>query len=264
MNILCCFKIVSDLDNVVQRDWDTAQIPGPDLSYVRKLISCYDEAGLEAALRIRDSAEKSGESVTLSAVTLGSGSYDYFFHSLFALGFKRIVQVRLPDPVTFTPELVSHTIAHVFDGCPFDAVICGAQSADGSGGTTPYLLSKCLGLACLPNVIDMSYESGALRIRREIPGGESSTAINVPAVYAVGNSAHPYLRMATVRQRLAVSDLQPEFVDGLSLPLPNFQSVELVGFTSQKSGKGCEFVAGDSCVEKAKSLLSLCPEVKRA
>ena len=223
---------------------------------------CNDEAGLETALRLRDEAKKAGDDLSLTAVTLGSGSYDYFFRSLFALGFERIVQIRLPEPVCFTPERVSRAIAHVFSGEVYDAVICGVQSADTSGGTTPYLIAKKMALPCIPNVIEMKYKSGLLAIRRETAGGESSATINTPAVYAVGNSVNPYLRMATVKNRLAAAQLQPEFIDASDLSLPDVEPLELIGFVGRKSGKTCTFVEGDSCAEKAASLIKLCPEVK--
>lgn len=263
MNILCCFKIVADYDKVVQRDWDTAQIPGPDLSYVGRIISCYDEAGLESALRIKDAAEKSGDTVSLSAVTLGNGSYDYFFRSLFALGFERIVQISLPEPVTFTPERVSSAICEVFEGQQFDAVICGVQSADGCGGTSPYLLAKKLAMPCIPNVIEIGYQKDSLRIRRETVSGESSATVSRPAVYAIGNSVNPFLRMATVKKRMAAAQCQPEIIEAADLGECENEPVVLQGFAHSKAGRGCVFVEGESCAQKAENLLKLCPEVKR-
>lgn len=264
MNILCCFKIVADYDKVVQRDWDTAQVPVPDLSYVRKIISCYDEAGLETALRIKDSAEKCGDTVFLNAVTLGNGGYDYFFRSLFALGFERIVQISIPEPVTFTPERISTAICEVFEGQRFDAVICGVQSADGCGGTTPYFLAKKLNMPCIPNAIEICYHKDCLHIRRETVSGESSATVLCPAVYAIGNSVNPFLRMATVKKRMAAAQCQPEIIDGASLLKSEKEPVVLQSFVHSKSGRGCVFVEGDSCTQKAENLLKLCPEVKRA
>lgn len=264
MELLCCFKIVADLDKVVARDWDSAPIPGPDISYVRKVISCYDEAGLETALRIKDSAEKSGNSVSLTAVTLGYGSYDYFFRSLFALGFQRIVQIRLPEPVVFAAERVSSAICQVFADRHFDAVICGVQSADSSGGTTPYLLAKKIGIPCIPNVIDMSYQNGALHISRETAHGESAATIKTAAVFAIGNSTSPYLRMATVKKRLAASAMCPEIVEAAALAPSCSEGLELLGFSKKKGNRSCVFVEGDTCMEKAENFLKLCPEVRKA
>lgn len=262
MNILCCFKIVADYDKVVQRDWDAARLPGPDTSYVRRIISCYDEAGLETALRIRDAAQKCGDSVSLTAVTLGDGSYDYYFRSLFALGFERVVQICMPEPVSFTPERVASAICQVFEGQSFDAVICGVQSAEG-GGTTPYVLAKKLSMPCIPNVMELSYTASGLSVRRETASGESTASVLCPAVYAIGNSVNPFLRMATVKMRMAAAERQAEMLDAAELNTCEGETVELRGFARGKTGRGCVYVEGDSCKEKAENLLKLCPEVKR-
>ena len=91
MNILCCFKLVNDLDLVMETDWQAASVSGVDLSYSKRIINCYDEAGLETALRIKDCAERCGEDVFISAVTVGDGNYDAFFKNLFAVGIGRIL-----------------------------------------------------------------------------------------------------------------------------------------------------------------------------
>ena len=261
MNILCCFKISPDYDKVVERDWSAAGSAAPDTSYVPRGPGCYDEAALEAALRLRDEAQARGETADVTAATVSNGKLDAFARSLYALGVQRVVQIRAPEPLNFHPETVSATIAAAFAGERFDAVFCGAQSAEGCS-MTPYRLAQRLGLPCLANVTALQLLDGGVRVACEAPGGERRATVTAPAVYAVGNSAHPYLRMATVRQRTAVSDRLPEVIE---VPAPEApEPLTLLRFSRPSAGRRCVFVEGATCAEKAGALLKLCPEVRRA
>lgn len=262
MNILCCFKISPDYDKVVAKDWKNAQPPAPDTSYVPKQFGCYDEAGLETALRLRDSAEARGRPVTVTAVTVGNGKYDYFARVLFALGVQRVVRITLPEPVDFQPEAVSAAICNAFPSETFDAVVCGVQSAEG-GGMTPYLLARKLGIPCLPNVTALRCQETGIRVTRETQRGESEATVTAPAVYAVGNSKSPYLRLSTVKKRMSVSQMHPETIALENLPAPAPEQLSLLRFTCARSGRACVFVAGDTCAQKAENLLKLCPEVRK-
>ena len=263
MNILCCFKISPDCDKVVAKDWENAQPPAPDMSYVPKQFGCYDEAGLETALRLRDSAQARGVPVTVTAVTVGDGKYGYFARVLFALGVQRVVRIALPEPVSFQPEAVSAAICNAFPDETFDAVVCGVQSAEG-GGMTPYLLAKKLGLPCLPNVTALHCQENGIRVTRETQSGESEVTVTAPAVYAVGNSKSPYLRLSTVKKRMAVAQLRPETIAPEDLPAPAPETLSLLRFTCARSGRACIFVEGETCAQKAENLLKLCPEVRKA
>ncbi len=258
MNILCCFKISPDYDKVVSADWCAAKPPAPDTSYVPKELGCYDEAALEMALRLKDEAERAGVSVTVTAVTVGEGQCDHFARGLFALGVGRVVQLRLPQALDFQPGTVSEAIAEAFSDLRFDAVFCGAQSSEG-GGMTPYLLAKKFEMPCLPNVTELHYHQNGLRVTRETFNGESEVTVTAPAVYAVFNSRHPFLRMATVKKRLAVADMGAEIME-FSASVP--ERFALLRFSYDAGGRPCVFVEGESCMEKAEKLLQLCPEVR--
>lgn len=259
MEILCCFKIAPELDKVLLSDWVDVSPSGPKLDYVPRAIGCYDEAGLETALHIRDAAEKLGETVNITCVTLGGGDYGYFFRWLFALEVNRIVQIKTERDLTFSPRAVAEAVCGVFSDRRFDAVICGVQSADGNNGLTPYLIAKGMGLPCIPNVTEIDFEPAGLRVSREVRGGSRTAKITAPAVYAVGNSLNPFLRLSTMKKRLAAAGTPFETVELTAL---SDAAATAVTFMPKSVGEGCTFVSGDSAAEKAQSLLKLCPEVR--
>lgn len=261
MNILCCFKTVPDLDRVLARDWQAAAPLTTDLSYAGRTLGCYDEAALEAALRLRDSAEKQGVAVRLTAVTVSAVNDDYFYRWIFAAGADRVCAIPMEGGGVFAPGAVSSAIAFALAGEDFDAVFCGIRSADGGSGLTPYLLSKKLELPCLSNVTDVSAGADGLLVKRQRAGGMLTTLVTSPAVLAVGNSEHPYLRLPTVKKRLAAAE---RTVERLPLPSSNVpEMAELRRILPRQGDRSCVFIDGGDCEEKAAGLLRLYPEVRK-
>ena len=263
MNILCCFKIVSDLDLVMERDWASADKSGVDLSYVKKVISCFDEAGLETALRVKDSAEKQGENVHITAITIGNGKYDSYFKNLFAVGVERVIQGILPAEMLFSPDRLSAYLSELAGETKYDLVITGTQSADGANGLTPYYLANRLGMPCINNVSELQYTDGKLKATCDTGNGLRRCTVKAPALFAIGNSINPYLRMATLKQKLAVSQLSEEIHE---LPENSYISkidAELLSLSREKTERRCIFIEGETCGDKAAKLLEAYPEVSR-
>ena len=265
MNILCCFKLVYDLDLVLEKDWPSVTSSNVDLSYVRRIINCFDEAGLETALRIKDDAEIRGEKVFISAITVGDGNYGAFFKNLFAVGIDRIMQVKASTGQPFAPDRISSLLFEAAKRCDYDAVITGIQSADGANGLTPYLLAEKLGIPCIGQVTELRYmQNGTLRAVSDTGRGLRKASVNTCALYAVGNGANPYLRMATLRRKLAVSNMSAELINADELSDRNGRDATLISLTHEKKNRSCTFITGENCEEKAEQLLRHFPEVNRA
>jgi len=264
MNILCCFKLVNDLDLVMEKDWQAATAASVDLSYAKRIINCYDEAGLETALRIKERAEILGEYTSITAVTVGKGNFDAFFKSLFAVGIGRILQVKVTNDSPFTPDKISTILCEAAKYCKYDSVITGIQSADGSNGLTPYFLAKKLGIPCISNVTELQYANGALRVSCETGRGLRKSTVNTCTLYAVGNSHNPYLRMATLKQKLAVSKMSAEIIELSELSEIRGKDSALCALSHEKKARLCVFIKGETSEEKAKNLLAAYPEVRKA
>ena len=264
MNILCCFKLVNDYDLVMEKDWLSASSSGIDLSYAKRIINCYDEAGLETAIRIKESAESLGDKVSVTALTVGNGNYEPFFKNLFAVGIERIIQVKAPSEQLFVPNRIASILFEAATLSKYDAIITGIQSADSSSGLTPFLLAEKLKIPCISNVTALQYADGALRATCDNGRGIRRATVNTRALYAVGNSTSPYLRMATLKQKLAVSKMTAEIFEPSELSQSFGTGYELCSLSREKADRHCVFLQGENCDELAKNLFSAYPEVMKA
>ena len=208
MKILVCFKIVQDLDTVMEKDWDEAALSGWDIGYTKKVINCYDEAALECALRLRDTVRGQGGQAEVTAVTIGSCG-EIFYKNMFAVGIQRVLEIAAPEQdLRFSPNLVAAELARAAGG--YDLILCGRQNSMGDNGATPFALGWALGIPCIPNAVSLVWKAGALGVMIERENGIRRAQLALPAVVAVGNSDTPYLRVATLREKLAVSKMKPE------------------------------------------------------
>lgn len=57
MNLLVCFKVIADLDQMTSKDYMIDGQMNIDVSFVKTMINCFDESGLEFGLRLSDEAE---------------------------------------------------------------------------------------------------------------------------------------------------------------------------------------------------------------
>lgn len=254
MNILVCFKIVNDFETVMEKDWENTASDDFDISYTKRIIDCYDEAALECALRIRDAALSGTDPVQITSVTIGNGAYDIFYRNMFAVGISRIIQIKTDKDMRFTPYLAASALAKIAEG--YDAIIMGCQSSEGNNGQTQYALAHLLGWPCISNVVGIKVREGGLRVRYEREGGFRSATVKTPAVYAMGNSDCPYLRVATLREKLAVAKSTPEIIEYPDLEicekLP--RDFALDSLYRRKTKRQCSFIQGDTSYDKALEL----------
>ena len=140
MKICVCFKIVPDLDQVLESDWrDLSQ--GLDTSYVKKMINCFDETALEMALRLKETAADTGAACT--AVTVGGGLAS-LMKGLYAVGYDRVVNIPL-EHREFCPETVAALLADFIKSGDFDLVLFGKQAGMADSGMVPPLSAELLG-----------------------------------------------------------------------------------------------------------------------
>ena len=206
MDILVAFQIIADPDKLDEQDWVTGCENGRlDFSYIKKAVNSCDESALELACRFRDMSE---EEVTLSAVTIGDKTADSVLKTLIALGYDEAVRLStdsLPDQDTITSEYVAEAIAcQVRNHGGYDLILTGRQSGDWNMGTAPLQLADRLGYLCLTNVTGIDADSDCIaRVTWETDDEVCTAGITGPAVLAIGLASGTYLRVPTLKQRLA-------------------------------------------------------------
>ena len=149
-----------------------------------------------------------------------------------------------------------------FEGkCVFGLILTGQQANVGDNGQTHLLMAEKLGLPCVLNVIDASCLEEGVRVVSLADEGILEQTITPPAVLAVANAAHPYLRVATLRERMAASRKSVLVIPGDDLVPPNARRPSKVvyrGLTLKKLRRECRFIQGGSPEEKARLLYDSC------
>lgn len=243
MVIGVCFKILPDFEDMDPTEWED---PGRlDFSYVKKIYGCFDEAALETALRLRDQLLSAGKPVQTVAVTVNppeSAAGENLLRSLFAAGFDKVVTI--PGGTEFHPRHTAGLLAGFFRENPADILFCGRMVGPGDSGMVPLHLARELGCDLYPDITCARWDSnadaclvtcqeGTTLIRRRITG---------PALCTLGNAEAAYLRLSTLRSRMAARNR--EFTPWPGTDLPDTPSVTLL--PQKRETVSCRFLPRDA------------------
>lgn len=258
---LVCFKTVPDLDMLSDSDWSLDETGTVDTRYVKKMINPYDECALELVLKLRDELKTKDEDVEITAFTLDNNLSGRTMKSFYALGFKIVAVAEAPKESNFDSMSVTEIIKdYVASEGPFDGVFLGVQSSPGDNGKTPFLLSEKLGIPCVQGIKNIHEKSGKLHIESLTDSILIKQELTGPVVFAIGNVASAYLRIPTLKDRLAVKNKKP-----IDFKSPVFDmddngtrkgSVRLLSLKNRDRSRNCEMITGHSPKEIAEKLYS--------
>lgn len=241
--ILACFKIVRDLESAIEEDWASAVDESFDIDYTRKIISCFDEAALETTLCIADR----NEGIRATAVTIGDEPIGDFIKNLYAIGFDEVVQIQTDQDLRFRPQTVARLLArYVQDEGGFDAIVMGGQASPGDNRQIPYLLAELLNMPCMDFVADLKLMPEGMLAWRETQGCVELYQIATPAIYAMENAKHAYLRVATLREKLAASKKQARVLTAEELGSVRLEKeAEVQRMYPARKARTCRFLSSD-------------------
>ena len=243
MKILVCFKIVKDMDYVLDSDWKNYNASDIDLSYVKDIISCFDEGALENSLRFKDSMIASGKECEVTALTIGDGYFDNFFKNLFALGVKDIIQVKGCGSMDFNSKMISEII-HFASDLHYNIIALGNEDSTSNTGMTGFYLADKLKYPYISNVNELSYQDDGVALTKNIDGGLMYGKITGDCVLSFSNSNNPYLRFSTLRDRLKVSSKTATTVDVNDLAIDLVANeLKLQSLTREESEIECNMLS---------------------
>ncbi|GHV46266.1 hypothetical protein FACS1894204_07530 [Synergistales bacterium] len=266
LKILTCFKVTHNLDEITAEEWNERMELA--VSFMSKTIGMYDESALELALRLSDEAVAAGREAELTALSVGDALTDLMVRSLFAVQYTSVVNVLCDHDLRFRPDVVAEVIFAFIckNGCEngeFDFILTGQQANVGDNEMTHVLLSERLGIPCVLNVIDASFDKKGLRVTSLVDDGilEQTISFGKRAVLAMGNAAHPYLRVPTLREKMLASKKSVTTIPSYSL-VPEFPSsnIAFLGLSRKKTMRNCRFIDGENASEKALSLYESFPK----
>lgn len=205
--ILVCFKMVTDYEQILPNDWDTYVPDSDGFDYVRQIINCFDESALELALRIKEDYARYSQEVCLTALTVTADSDTSFFKTLSAAGFDRVIRLVPSLEGSFSPMSVADNILSFLcqESISYDALLFGQQAAALGSGQIPYFVAQHLGIPAVSNVISLKTEAKSLTAVSQKKDRMLTYRLSTPALYLIGNCKETYLRMPTLREKMSAS-----------------------------------------------------------
>ncbi len=200
LKILVFFRLGRDLENLTEEEWRRISRGEMDLNYLQKQLNPSDETALEQALLIRDSLEGAAE---ITGLYLGSDPLSAIAKNLYAVGLKEIYQ--LPVPPDLDPASAAELTA---DFClrqgPFDLILTGCTEYPFDFGVTQTLLAERLALPLISHGRWAQPAGEGLQVEYEDDLFLHTALVSLPAVLSMDAAVHPYLRIATLREKMAV------------------------------------------------------------
>lgn len=205
--ILVCFKMVTDYEQILPNDWDDF-VPDKDgFDYVRQIINCFDESALELALCMKEDLTQYGHEVCLTALTVTADSDSSFFKTLSAAGFDRVIRLAPSSKGSFSPMSIADDILSFLhqESTAYDALLFGQQAAPFNTGQVPYFVGQDLNIPAVSNVISLKAEPHCLTAVSQKKDRLLTYHLSAPALYLIGNCKETYLRMPTLREKMSAS-----------------------------------------------------------
>lgn len=189
MNVIVCVKQIPDPNAAGKLDPQTRRlVRDGDL-----VLDPGDEHAVEAGLQL---VEKGGGEVV--AVSMGPPRALEAIRRALAMGAHR--GILLTDPQLENSDALStaRAIAAAIKDQPFDLIICGTESTDGSSGAMPAQLAELLGLPLLSFAKKLEVSDNKAVIDRQTDDGYDVVEAPLPVVVTVtggiNEARYPALR----------------------------------------------------------------------
>ncbi len=190
MNIIVCVKQVPDTEARIKCK-DGAN--GIVRDGIKLCMSPYDEFALEAALRLK---EQHGGTVTVLAV--GPDRAKEVLKTGLAVGADKAVLVSDASLAGTDGRGVAVTLAAALKKLPHDLVLFGKKAVGVDRGQVGPQVAHRLDLPFVSQAGELAHENGAMRVVREIEGGQEHFEVALPAMLSVDKTANE-LRKASLK-----------------------------------------------------------------
>lgn len=145
-------------------------------------LSEWDQAAVEAALRLRDQ----GHEVDIVLVSAASDMADPILRRLLAMGADRAWRIDMENCPLGDAIATARLVAPVLREEAPDLILCGVQSADHGSGAFGAALAGLLDRPVAAAVKDFTLTGDSCTVLRELEGGLAArTEVRMPAVLTI-------------------------------------------------------------------------------
>lgn len=256
LHIICLMKIVDDIDDISPKEYKLAGEECLDMTYVRKMINCFDEAALENALLIKDKRCEAGLDTRISVISLDPGYASHFLNPFFAMKVDDVINIETDGNTWYDPMQTASVLwgeINKIKNEEGDVVIfAGKQAPPLNSGMVPAVVAEYMGYPLINEVTDLYYREDDFVVERVAKSQKEYYRINKDAVLVFGNTVHSYLRVPTLREKMKFKKCKPEVVN-ISLEKPG----EEPKLSCQIQEIECDMVAFADEREAADKILEL-------
>ena len=176
MKIVVTVKLVPDPNAEKRVDAGTKRLVRTG---VETVLNPYDEYALEAALQLK---EKAGGDSTVTVFSMAPENLKETLRKALAMGADDAVLLSDAGLEGSDVWATSYAIAHALKKVPFDLLIVGGLTDDGSSGAVPGALAEYLGLPLATNVRKAEVNGNSLTLERETDTGYQTVTAPMPSV----------------------------------------------------------------------------------
>ncbi len=246
MNIVVAAKYVPDPNLPGELDGFRLRREG-----VPGLLDPIDQCGVELAVRLKETL---GGQVIL--VSMGPAVAEAGLRLGLAIGADEAVLVTDPALAGADALVTARVLAAAIRRFPFDLVVCGAQSSDGSTGTVGAMLAALLDLPGIGPAKEVEVGAGAVRVRRQTAIGYELVECSLPALVAVTSDIN-VPRFPSFKARVAARNKPVTRLTAADLGLgPDALRVRqaVVAITPAEERTGGEVIVADARTAAARIL----------
>ena len=243
MDIIVCVKRVPDLAEAeLEIDRDGRRLEDDDLDYD---INEWDDFAVEAAVQLK---EKHGGKVT--ALTVGDEDAEEVLRRALAMGADEAIHLTDDAFADADPFALATTLHAAIQGIPFDLILCGAISSDGTSGHVGGMLAAMLDIPQVALATGLDVDGGKALVRHEVEGGlEREVELDLPALVTAqsGLNEPRYVSIRGIR-KVANIEIAEKSADDLGLADDQVGAagsrVKLEGIALPPTGDGAEILEG--------------------
>lgn len=251
MEILVCFKIVPDYEEIPEADWEN--ILNLDMAYVKKMYGCFDEAALEMALCLKEELKEAGEKASCTALTIGTGP-KILFTGLYAAGFDRVIRIG-GNLEEFVTQKTAGMLANCIRRLKPDLILTGHQTGASNSGMTAALLSAALSVPWVFEVtkLHMERQTGKILVTCEQEKAHLVRRMDTPFVLSIGNTKKSRLQMFSLKARMEAAK-KPVLEESAEEPEEVKKETVPGRLLSKKREKACNIIEGTGSKQLAGAL----------
>ncbi|CAM3724533.1 hypothetical protein [Polaromonas hydrogenivorans] len=242
MNILVLLCGIADPKLPLPRDINALALDS--LRAAHPLLSPFDEAALELALKLRDA----DPTVHITAVVPVSSTTDPLLRTVASLRLDQTFGLDIQHIPSWNSLGVAHACAaavSTLDPLP-SLVLIGREFGDCDDGTTTACIAQALGMAYSKLVFSIAIENVHIHAVRQNGARQERVRLPLPAVASVTNDARSKLRHPLLKNVMVAKKMTFKMID-LSEPIPgNVQLTALAAAPVRTRATTCRMLPGNA------------------